>query len=163
MHKIKIPISYVNLSTLSAASQSAFNPLRPQEPFFSAIMPVIKQELDKPSRDAFSGRRGWSKLQYCQACGWQARCPGCEGSNQTSRLQLHCHRRDYQLEPIIDCPACQQTELSSLAPGTQQICELAKPIGLIIHIVADTDMSRGEIKQSSLYLPTPGLLSLALK
>lgn len=74
----------------------------------------------------YIGMRGYSRISSCHACGFQLRCNGCERLliKHADGL-MHCHHCELKVEALIDCPKCQQAELSHFGAGSQQVAAIA--------------------------------------
>lgn len=90
------------------------------------IIDKIKDSLNQNQHVMlYIGKRGYSRVLSCHQCGYKARCSGCDKLYTSHNDQkLHCHQCNLSVPMIIDCPSCQQSELSHYGFGSQQIEEL---------------------------------------
>ena len=71
----------------------------------------------------FINRRGFAPSLYCQQCGWQAQCRGCDKLMTLHRRhhKLSCHRCDQHTQIPNQCPSCYSKDLQTQGAGTEQI------------------------------------------
>ncbi len=85
---------------------------------------VMKNHLNAGNQVlVFLNRRGFAPVILCHACGGIADCPNCDSHLNFHRQdeRLHCHLCGYSRRPMINCQACQSTELIAVGAGTQRL------------------------------------------
>lgn len=72
----------------------------------------------------FQNRRGFAPYVACEACGWTARCPGCNVAltYHKSRQQLVCHYCGHTEHAPQCCPDC-HAEVRPMGFGTEKVEE----------------------------------------
>ncbi|OGT27029.1 MAG: hypothetical protein A3I77_00775 [Gammaproteobacteria bacterium RIFCSPLOWO2_02_FULL_42_14] len=71
----------------------------------------------------FLNRRGFAPVALCHQCGWSAMCQHCD-----ARMTVHenpkrfiCHHCGYLEKWVRTCQSCQQSELTLMGVGTEQL------------------------------------------
>lgn len=89
----------------------------------------IKEHLEQENQVlVFINRRGYSPSLLCHACGWSARCPGCDKpfTYHRSTERLLCHHCNFIKKAVTTCKECQSSQLVPLGLGTQRVEEYLK-------------------------------------
>ncbi len=106
-------------------------------------------------------RRGLSRMALCRACGWIARCPGCDVPLVVHDRPEHlvCHHCGHDTPVPALCPACRAAEVSRQGAGTQGLEEALAavlPDVPLIRLDADAVSRRGELDARLARFARPG-------
>lgn len=90
------------------------------------LIEAIKQTLQQGEQVLlFINRRGYAPVMMCHQCGFIADCDYC-----SSHLTVHqadnnlaCHHCGFHTRIPVQCPSCQQPELSTVGIGTEKIAD----------------------------------------
>jgi primosomal protein N' (replication factor Y) len=97
---------------------------QPDHGLAKPTLEVMKKHLDAGNQVlVFLNRRGFAPVILCHVCGWIADCPHCDSHLNFHRQdeRYHCHLCGYHRRPMVNCQACQSTELISVGAGTQRL------------------------------------------
>ncbi|AXT60021.1 primosomal protein N' [Aquimarina sp. AD10] len=92
--------------------------------FSDTLLEGIQDALrEKEQVILFQNRRGYSPVVECNTCGHSPQCPNCDVSltYHNHRNQLRCHYCGYNMAMLLQCMACNSTELQTKGFGTEQI------------------------------------------
>ena len=108
----------------------------------------------------FLNRRGYAPVLHCGDCGWKSECPYCSAYrvfHKTDRT-LRCHHCGFTERVPRACPACGNTDISTIGRGTEQLEEhlsdllsgVKRPDGSPVRIAridADSTKLKGALQQ----------------
>ncbi len=98
----------------------------------------------------FLNRRGFSPVMMCHDCGWIASCRHCDANLTFHQAagQMRCHHCGMQQRTQTNCPECEDSKLTPMGQGTEQIAEALKglfPDAKILRIDRDSTSRKGEM------------------
>src|SRR5690606_25845096 len=134
------------ISTIGIAEETR------KENMFSYFSGQLLQEIKdaiarKQQVILFQNRRGHTPLSQCHTCGHITKCIHCDVSltYHKSSGKLHCHYCGFSEDPILVCPACGSTHITSRGFGTERVeeeLEMLLPEARIGRL--DLDSTRGK-------------------
>jgi primosomal protein N' (replication factor Y) (superfamily II helicase) len=139
------PMPSIELIDLRRLPKNAAHNPEPSGPLLEALSGQLargEQSL------VLINRRGYAPVLRCNSCGWVAGCSRCSARlvlHQRSRL-LRCHHCGLAERPPQHCPACGNSDLSTLGAGTERLEEtLARllPGARMLRVDRDTVRSSG--------------------
>lgn len=128
VHRLTDPAIKNNYSITTHVVDMSKPEERTSQPLISnSLLTAIDSALSSKQQVLlFLNRRGTSRRQLCQSCGWTAMCDRCD-INYTYHHDSHallCHTCGQSKAMPHQCPDCSSTDLIFSSPGTKQI-ELA--------------------------------------
>lgn len=98
----------------------------------------------------FLNRRGFSPVLMCHDCGWIAACRHCDANLTFHQAagQMRCHHCGSQQRMQANCPDCDDSKLSPMGQGTEQISDalaILFPDANILRIDRDSTSRKGEM------------------
>ena len=108
----------------------------------------------------FLNRRGYAPVLHCGDCGWKSECPHCSAYRVFHKIDrtLRCHHCGFTERVPRACPACGNTDISTIGRGTEQLEEhladllsgVKRPDGSPVRIAridADSTRLKGALQQ----------------
>ena len=108
----------------------------------------------------FLNRRGYAPVLHCGDCGWKSECPHCSAYRVFHKIDrtLRCHHCGFTERVPRACPACGNTDISTIGRGTEQLEEhladllsgVKRPDGSPVRIAridADSTKLKGALQQ----------------
>ena len=108
----------------------------------------------------FLNRRGYAPVLHCGDCGWKSECPHCSAYRVFHKIDrtLRCHHCGFTQRVPRACPACGNTDISTIGRGTEQLEEhladllsgVKRPDGSPVRIAridADSTKLKGALQQ----------------
>ncbi len=108
----------------------------------------------------FLNRRGYAPVLHCGDCGWKSECPHCSAYRVFHKIDrtLRCHHCGFTQRVPRACPACGNTDISTIGRGTEQLEEhladllsgVTRPDGSPVRIAridADSTKFKGALQQ----------------
>lgn len=108
----------------------------------------------------FLNRRGYAPVLHCGDCGWKSECPHCSAYRVFHKIDrtLRCHHCGFTQRVPRACPACGNTDISTIGRGTEQLEEhladllsgVTRPDGAPVRIAridADSTKLKGALQQ----------------
>ncbi|MDO8771553.1 MAG: primosomal protein N' [Burkholderiaceae bacterium] len=108
----------------------------------------------------FLNRRGYAPVLHCGDCGWKSECPHCSAYRVFHKIDrtLRCHHCGFTQRVPRACPACGNTDISTIGRGTEQLEEhlaqllsgVTRPDGSPVRIAridADSTKLKGALQQ----------------
>ncbi|MFK8067371.1 MAG: primosomal protein N' [Gammaproteobacteria bacterium] len=98
----------------------------------------------------FLNRRGFSPVMMCHDCGWIAACRHCDANLTFHQAagQMRCHHCGMQHRTQTHCPECEDSKLTPMGQGTEQITKTLEslfPNANILRIDRDSTSRKGEM------------------
>lgn len=97
-----------------------------QQGLSPVLIKLMQRHLNRGNQILlFLNRRGYAPVLMCHQCGWSASCPYCDArvTVHENPKRLLCHHCGHQSSFARVCTSCQQSELTVLGLGTEQLEE----------------------------------------
>ena len=127
----------------------------------SPLLSAIAERIARGEQAmVFLNRRGYAPVLHCGDCGWKSECPHCSAYRVFHKIDrtLRCHHCGFTERVPRACPACGNTDISTIGRGTEQLEEhladllsgVTRPDGSPVRIAridADSTKLKGALQQ----------------
>ena len=94
--------------------------------FSTPLLAAIRERVARGEQSmVFLNRRGYAPVLGCNDCGWKSECPHCSAFRVFHKIDrsLRCHHCGFAERVPHACPACGNTDISTIGRGTERLEE----------------------------------------
>ena len=128
--------------------------------FSTPLLAAIRERVARGEQSmVFLNRRGYAPVLGCNDCGWKSECPHCSAFRVFHKIDrsLRCHHCGFAERVPHACPACGNTDISTIGRGTELLeehlaellADTRRPDGSAVRIVridADSTKLKGALE-----------------
>ena len=128
--------------------------------FSTPLLAAIRERVARGEQSmVFLNRRGYAPVLGCNDCGWKSECPHCSAFRVFHKIDrsLRCHHCGFAERVPHACPACGNTDISTIGRGTERLeehlaellADTRRPDGSAVRIVridADSTKLKGALE-----------------
>ena len=128
--------------------------------FSTPLLAAIRERVARGEQSmVFLNRRGYAPVLGCNDCGWKSECPHCSAFRVFHKIDrsLRCHHCGFAERVPHACPACGNTDISTIGRGTERLeehlaellADIRRPDGGLVRIVridADSTKLKGALE-----------------
>ena len=128
--------------------------------FSTPLLAAIRERVARGEQSmVFLNRRGYAPVLGCNDCGWKSECPHCSAYRVFHKIDrsLRCHHCGFAERVPHACPACGNTDISTIGRGTERLeehlaellADTRRPDGGLVRIVridADSTKLKGALE-----------------
>ena len=128
--------------------------------FSTPLLAAIRERVARGEQSmVFLNRRGYAPVLGCNDCGWKSECPHCSAFRVFHKIDrsLRCHHCGFAERVPHACPACGNTDISTIGRGTERLeehlaellADTRRPDGSPVRIVridADSTKLKGALE-----------------
>ena len=128
--------------------------------FSTPLLAAIRERVARGEQSmVFLNRRGYAPVLGCNDCGWKSECPHCSAYRVFHKIDrsLRCHHCGFAERVPHACPACGNTDISTIGRGTERLeehlaellADTRRPDGSPVRIVridADSTKLKGALE-----------------
>ena len=128
--------------------------------FSTPLLAAIRERVARGEQSMmFLNRRGYAPVLGCNDCGWKSECPHCSAFRVFHKIDrsLRCHHCGFAERVPHACPACGNTDISTIGRGTELLeehlaellADTRRPDGSAVRIVridADSTKLKGALE-----------------
>lgn len=128
--------------------------------FSTPLLAAIRERVARGEQSmVFLNRRGYAPVLGCNDCGWKSECPHCSAFRVFHKIDrsLRCHHCGFAERVPHACPACGNTDISTIGRGTERLeehlaellADTRRPDGGLVRIVridADSTKLKGALE-----------------
>ena len=128
--------------------------------FSTPLLAAIRDRVARGEQSmVFLNRRGYAPVLGCNDCGWKSECPHCSAFRVFHKIDrsLRCHHCGFAERVPHACPACGNTDISTIGRGTERLeehlaellADTRRPDGSPVRIVridADSTKLKGALE-----------------
>ena len=128
--------------------------------FSTPLLAAIRERVARGEQSmVFLNRRGYAPVLGCNDCGWKSECPHCSAYRVFHKIDrsLRCHHCGFAERVPHACPACGNTDISTIGRGTERLeehlaellADTRRPDGSAVRIVridADSTKLKGALE-----------------